>query len=154
MPETERNLEIMRDLYERYTRGDDVEDLLGNLADDVVWRSIGPPDEIRFAKPCVGCDGVRGYFRMLAEDWEMISYQVNEMIGQGDRVVVLADCCFCNRQTGKLVATPKADVFRLRGGKIVEFCEFYDSAAVADAAKQVEEPETWPDPTLSSDNSS
>lgn len=151
MSDTERNLEMMRDLYERYTRGDDIEELLGHLADDVVWRSVGPPDRVRFAKPCVCRDDVLGFFQTLAEDWEMISYKVNEMIGQGDRVVVLSDACFSNRHTGKLVATPKADVFRLRDGMIVEFCEFYDSAAVVDAA--TEAPEPWSEVPLAGDPS-
>lgn len=150
MSDTERNLEMMRDLYERYTGGDDIEELLRHLADDVVWRSVGPSDRVRFAKDCHCRDDVRGFFRTLAEDWEMISYRVNEMIGQGERVVVLADACFSHRHTGKLVATPKADVFRLRDGKIVEFCEFYDSAAVVDAAT---EPtlDTWPETPLTGD---
>jgi hypothetical protein len=46
------------------------------------------------------------------------------------------------------VATLKADLFRLRDGRIVEFCEFFDSAAAVEAA--TENGETpWPDSTLS-----
>ena len=150
MPDTDRNLELIRDLYERYTMGDGAECVIESLAHDVVWRSVGPSDRLRFAKVWHGPDGVRAFFKALDEDWEMISYKVGELIGQRDRVVALADVCFCHRQTGKLVATPKADVFRLREGKIVEFCEFFDSAAVAEAATDPS-PVPWPESALSGD---
>jgi ketosteroid isomerase-like protein len=134
MADADRNVELIHGLYERYALGEDVDYLFDHLADDVVWRSIGPSDRLRFARPCQGPDEVREFFAALAEDWEMISFKVNELIGQGDRVVVLSDVCFCHRQTGKLVATPKADVLRVLDGKIAEFREFYDSAAVVEAA--------------------
>jgi ketosteroid isomerase-like protein len=153
MPDTDRNLELIRDLYDRYTMGDGPECIINSLADDVVWRSVGPSDRLGFARPWHGRDGVRGFFDALDEEWEMISYKVGELIGQGDRVVALADVCFCHRQTGKLVATPKADVFRLRDGKIVEFCEFFDSAAVAEAATDTT-PAPWPESALSGDTGS
>ena len=150
MPDADRNVELIRDLYERYTMGDGPEGVLDSLADDVLWRSVGPPNRLPFARSCHGRDGVRAYFRALNQDWEMISYKVNELIGQRDRVVALADACFCHRETGKLVATSKADVFRLRDGKIVEFCEFFDSAAAVEAATDSSDA-PWPEPALSGD---
>jgi ketosteroid isomerase-like protein len=146
--DTDRNVQLIRALYERYTMGDGPECFLENLADDVVWRSVGPPDRLPFARSRRGRDEVREYFRALSEDWEMISYKLNELIGQRDRVVALADVCFCHRRTGKLVATLKADLFRLRDGRIVEFCEFFDSAAAVEAATESDET-PWPDSTLS-----
>jgi hypothetical protein len=150
MPDADRNVELIRDLYERYTMGDGPECILESLADDVVWNSVGPPDRLPFARSRRGRDGVRAYFRALNEDWEMISYKVNELIGQRDRVVALADVCYCHRTTGKLVATAKADVFRLRDGRIIDFCEFYDSAAAVEAASDDSEA-PWSESTLASD---
>jgi uncharacterized protein len=144
--DTERNLDIIRGVYERYTAGD-LEAIISSLASDVVWRSVGPPGQLRFAKVQQGCDGVRAYFQALTEDWEMLGYKVNEFIAQNDRVVALSDACLCHKQTGKIVATPIADVFRLRDGKIVEFCEFFDSAAAVEAATDSEIP-AWPEPSL------
>ena len=147
MPDIDRNIELIRDLYERYAAGEGSECVLERLADDVVWRSVAPPSRLPFARPRRGPDEVREYFQALNEDWEMISYKVNELISQRDRVVVLADVCLCHRQTGRLVATLKADVFRLRDGRIVEFCEFFDSAAAVEAADESSEA-PWPDATL------
>lgn len=150
MSSTDRNVELIRDLYERYSMGDGAECVLDGLADDVLWRSVGPPSRLPFARSYHGRDGVRAYFRALNQDWEMISYKVNELIGQHDRVVALADVCFCHRRTGKLVATLKADVFRLRDGKIIEFCEFFDSAAAVEAASDRDEV-LWAESALAGD---
>jgi len=150
VPDTEGNIELIRDLYERYAAGDGPECLLERLADDVVWRSVAPPEHLPFAKPRRGREEVRAYFQALLEDWEMMSYKVNEVIGQRDRVVALADVCFCHRGTGRLVATLKADVFRLRDGRIVEFCEFFDSAAAVEAASESGDA-AWPDAPLTGD---
>jgi hypothetical protein len=65
-------------------------------------------------------------------------------------VVALADACFCHRKTGKLVATAKADVFRLRDGRIVDFCEFFDTAAAVEAATENSEA-PWPESGLPGD---
>ena len=48
------------------------------------------------------------------------------------------------------MATPKADVFRLRDGRIVEFCEFFDSAAAVEAATDSSDA-PWPESALSGD---
>jgi ketosteroid isomerase-like protein len=58
----------------------------------------------------------------------MIHYTVDELIAEGDRVVMLGSCGWKNRRTGIVVQTPKADFLRLEGGKVVEFFEFFDTA--------------------------
>jgi hypothetical protein len=150
MPDADRNVELIRQLYERYTMGDGADCILDHLADEVVWRSVGPPDRLPFARSRHGRDEVRAYFRALNHDWEMISYRINELIGQRDRVVALADVCFCHRATGKLVATAKADVFRLREGRIVDFCEFFDTWAAVEAATDTSAA-SWPEDPLTGD---
>jgi uncharacterized protein len=150
VPDIDRNIELIRDLYERYAAGEGAECVLERVADDVVWRSVGPPDRLPFARSRRGRDEVREYFQALSEDWELISCKVNELIGQRDRVVALTDVCFCHRRTGKLVATLKADLFRLRDGRIVEFCEFFDTAAAVEAATEDSEA-PWPESALTGD---
>ena len=59
----------------------------------------------------------------------MLDYTADEFVAQGDRVVMLGSCEWKHRGTGKTVKTPKADVIRMRDGKIVDFMEFYDTAA-------------------------
>ena len=51
-----------------------------------------------------------------------------QYIAEDDRVVVIGSVKWKNRETGKSVETGKVDVFRMRDGKIIEFCEFFDTA--------------------------
>jgi hypothetical protein len=64
----------------------------------------------------------------------MVDWQTKEFIAQGDRVVVLVNCTWKFKKTGQVVSTPKADVWRMKDGKAVEFYEYYDTAQVHAAA--------------------
>lgn len=125
------NVAKLRHVYRRWhdTRGGSVQDWLDVMADDATLRSLsGGADEMPYTAARSGKDGVAAYFAGLAVDWEMIHYTADEFIEQGDRVVVLGTCAFRFRKTGKVVESPKVDVFRFRDGKVVEAVEFFDTA--------------------------
>ena len=121
----------LREVYQQWnaTRGGSVQDWLDLMADDVAMRSL--PDgghEMPFTKARDGKAQAAAYFAGLVADWEMIHFTPVEFIAQGDRVVVLSKVAFRFRKTGKVVESPKADVFRFRDGLIVECAEFFDTA--------------------------
>ena len=60
----------------------------------------------------------------------MLDWKVEKYIAQGDRVVVISRITWRFKKTGKVVSTPKADVWRLANGKAVEYFEYYDTAQV------------------------
>ena len=110
------------------TKGGSVAEWMALMADDVVMR--GPSGAgLEFAGCCTGKEAAGAYFTGLATEWEMIHFIPEEFIAQGDRVVVLSKVSFRSRRTGKVAESPKADVFRFRDGQIVEFFEFFDTAA-------------------------
>ena len=74
------------------------------------------------------------YFKGLLADWEMIHYTTGDFIAEGERVAMLGSTGWRNRKTGRVVDTPKADFWTFRDGKIVEFHELYDTAALIGAA--------------------
>jgi ketosteroid isomerase-like protein len=99
------------------------------IADDIIWHSLpGVVPELAPSEPLRGKAAVARYFSELVQSWEMVRYTVDHFIAQGDRVAMLRQCTWKSRTTGKVVETPKADFFRFREGKIVEFWEFYDTA--------------------------
>jgi len=65
----------------------------------------------------------------------MINYKTGAFIADGDWVAMRGSTAWKNRATGRVVDTPKADFWRFRNGKVVEFHEFYDTAALYDAAR-------------------
>jgi ketosteroid isomerase-like protein len=105
------------------------------MADDVELRSLadGAPG-IDFSQARHGIAQAKKYLEELTRDWEMLSYDVEDYVAQGDRVVAIVSTSWRNKRTRKAVTTPKIDVWRLREGKIVEFAEYFDTAKVLAAA--------------------
>jgi uncharacterized protein len=58
-----------------------------------------------------------------------------EFIAEGDRVAVLGSTAWRNSKTGRAVDTAKADFWTFRDGKVVEFHELYDTAALIAGAR-------------------
>jgi ketosteroid isomerase-like protein len=111
------------------SKGKDHEKWLELMSDHVVFRSLaGGSPGMEFTKECHSKDDVRGYFDGLYKDWEMIHYSPEQYIAVGENIAVRGTCGFKNRQTKKILQTPKADFFRFENDKIVEFFEFYDTA--------------------------
>ncbi len=134
----EGNVAVLKQAYRAWNENKEkaFEHWTNLIADDVQWRSIaeGAP-EMKFTRCCTSKDDVLRYFRELASDWEMVHFTPSEFIAQGDRVVMLGQCAWKHRATGKVVETPKADIFRMKDSKIVEFYEFYDTALAYAGAK-------------------
>jgi ketosteroid isomerase-like protein len=131
------NLAFLKDYYKKWgeTKGGNFDEIIQNLADDVVWRSIANGLQgLNFAKEPLTKPAVRGYFENLFRDWELVFFDVERFIGQGNSVVVLAECSFRHRRTGKSFMSPKADVWDFRRGKVVGFCEFFDTASAIRSA--------------------
>jgi ketosteroid isomerase-like protein len=75
------------------------------------------------------------YIAGLTTDWEMIFYRIDEYLAQDDRVVAIGSTSWRNKRTGKIVLTPKVDIWRMKDGKAVQFSEFYDTAKLIAAAQ-------------------
>mgnify|MGYP001793603572 CR=1 FL=1 len=134
--EENENIKILRDSYRLWSeRNPEAAHRWMELLDDKIqWRSLadGAPG-MEFTSACDCKEGVAKYFEELGKNWDMIQYRVDEFIAQGDRVVALSNCEWKNKKTGKTVKSLKADVFRMKNSKIVEFFEFYDTAKAYNA---------------------
>jgi ketosteroid isomerase-like protein len=137
MSDEARNVEILSEAYSRWhgTKGGSVDHWMSIVADNIQFGSLpegAPP--VRFAKSYTSRDALRGYFEGLLSDWEMIHYTVDEFVAQGECVFMRGSTAWRNKRTGKSVDTPKADFWRFRNGKAVEFYEYFDTARVFAAA--------------------
>ena len=122
-------LEVVQTAYDRYLNGD-LDGLLANIAEDVSWRSIGPLAAIPWAGDHRGHGEVRRFFECLGGLVAIESYEIKRFIAQDDSVVVHSDVVARMRNGGVSVRFDKCDIFRVRDGKIAEFIEFVDTAAV------------------------
>ena len=118
------------------SKGGSVKGWLDLMVDDVKCYSLaGGAPGAEFTAAITSKKDFERYFKGLLEDWEMINYKTGEFIAEGDRVAMRGSTAWRNRKTGKVVDTPKADFWTFREGKIVEFHEFYDTAALIAAAQ-------------------
>jgi ketosteroid isomerase-like protein len=132
-----KNVDILKEAYARWhdSKGGSVDHWMGLVADDIQFGSLpegAPP--VAFATRYTNRDALRGYFEGLLSDWEMIHYTVDEFVAQGECVFMRGSTAWRNKRTGKAVDTPKADFWRFRDGKAVEFYEYFDTARVFAAA--------------------
>jgi ketosteroid isomerase-like protein len=110
------------------SKGSDPQPWFALIDDRVELRSVLHPDlpddlaAIRTSRA-----GVEEYFATIGRDWEMVSFDVERLIDGGDDVVMVGRCAFRNRATGRLVDTPKVDVWRFEDGRAVSYLEMFDS---------------------------
>jgi ketosteroid isomerase-like protein len=69
------------------------------------------------------------YFQTLGRDWEMIEFRTERFVDDDDDVVMIGRCAWRNRATGRIVDTPKVDIWHFEDGKAVTFLEMFDSLA-------------------------
>jgi ketosteroid isomerase-like protein len=105
------------------------------LADDAVWRSIANGlHGLSFAREPLTKANVRTYFENLFKDWELVFFDVERMVAQANTVVVISEASFRHRRTGKSFMSPKVDIWDFKRGKVVAFCEYFDTASAIRSA--------------------
>src|SRR6185503_20392357 len=122
----------LRDAYALWsqsagTRSDQWIDL---LSDGIEMRSVltpDLPDDLAAIRRTLS--GALEYFQTVARDWEMVHFTVDRFVDGGDDVVMVGRCAWRNRATGRIVDTPKVDVWHFENGSAVSFLEMFDSLA-------------------------
>ena len=132
-----RNVTILKEAYALWitTKGASADHWMSIVADEIKFGSLaqGAPGAA-YLTAYQRREELAQYFAGLQRDWELLEYTYEHFVAQGDRVVMLGHCSYRNRNTQKIVATPKVDSWRFANGKAVEFYEYYDTAQVRDAA--------------------
>jgi hypothetical protein len=132
------NISILRKAYTEWagTKAASIECWASIIADDARLTSLADGvAELPFTRKRAGRSEIIEYLEGLTNEWEMLSYDVDEFVAQDDRVVALGSTAWRNKLTGRVAATPKIDVWRMRDGKVTEFSEFYDTARLYEASR-------------------
>jgi len=124
---SQENVEIVRELWEAYSRGD-IDRVIALSDPYVVLVTLEEG-------PLYGPDAVRANYARWMEAWrEEPETTVEEVIGNGDHVVVIA--CFRGRGRGSgvRVAERLYEVYTLRNGRVLRVDEFSDRDQALEAA--------------------
>lgn len=118
------------------TKGHSSEAWMAILEDEIVFRSLamGEARGAAFTAPKSRRDEIQSYFDGLRAEWEMIDFRIDHYIEDGDMVAAVGWNAWRNKATGKIFESPKVDVWRFKGDKVVAFSEFYDTAKIFAAA--------------------
>lgn len=128
----QEHIRTVREAYSSFKNGD-IEGLLEALTDDVEWITPGPPDIMPVAGKRRGRKQVAQFFTALEELEDVQSFEVEEVIAQGDKVVAMIKYRGRVKATGKPVESDLVHVFSFDQGKVKRFREYFDTAAVLDA---------------------
>ena len=123
--------DVVRRQYLASAAGD-LDALRATMAPDVEWTEMaGFPLAGTYRTP----EGVTAnVMEILGRDWEGWAAHDDTYVVEGESVVVLARYTATHRVTGKTLNARVAHHFVVRGGLIVRFEQFVDTALVAEAA--------------------
>lgn len=131
---SEQNIAFVRGLYEAFGRGD-VPAVLAGFDQNIEWNeSEGMPYGGQYHGPDAVAENV---FGPVTSDFDEFSVAPDEILADGERVVVLLTYRGVAKESGKKLHMHAAHAWIVRDGKIATFRQLADSATM-NAALAVE----------------
>lgn len=122
------SVQILKDLYEAFGRGD-IPAVLGKLDASLEWREAEGNPYRPTGEPWIGPQAVlENLFARLGSEWDGFTVTPREFHGAGDTVVVEGRYTGTFTATGKQLDAQVCHVWKLRGGKVVSFQQYVDTA--------------------------
>ena len=133
MEATERtNLQVVKNVYTGFAAGD-MDAVLKDMSEMIVWMHPGKPDQIPFAGKFEGKAGVSRFFEIVFEQIDVLEQNIKSFLDGGDRVIVIGYEHMRVKNTGREYQSNWIHMYTLTDGKIVAFEEFIDTAELVSA---------------------
>ena len=131
MSDNYRNLEIVRDLYARFSAGE-ISSILELLSPDVEWCEPENP-----FNPAAGTrrghDGFLDWANIGNNAEEILVLEPRQMLTNDESVAVVGYIKCLARQTGKTYESDFVHLITIRNKLVVKFQEFFDTYAAGEA---------------------
>jgi ketosteroid isomerase-like protein len=128
------NTETVGEIYAAFGRGD-VPFILDQLADGVSWDERLPDYGVPYLEPGSGRDHVAQFFQRVGTGLKFSKFEVEDVVGSGDKVVVLVAAEGTHIATGKSFVDYEAHIWTFGAdGKVTAFVHLVDRKAHAEAA--------------------
>ena len=124
---SEANVKTVQGMYAAFGKGD-IPTILAALDPKVEWWEA---ENFIYAdnNPYVGPDGVlNGVFMRIGTEWENFAVTPKEVLDAGETIVGHGYYSGTYRQNGKPVRAQFAHLFTFRGGKVIKFQQYTDTA--------------------------
>ncbi len=122
---------IVLKIYEDFSQGN-ITAILKHFDDDIELM-LHAPEGTPFKKTFHGRDGAADFLKTIAEHLDVQDFSTEDIIAQGDKVVVLGHERVRVKTTEKIYNAHWAHVWTVRSGKIVKLVEYTDTAVIAEA---------------------
>ena len=131
---SEKNIDVVRTLYEAAARRDDATPF-EVYAEDIVFDISNSRRVALALRPTYhGHEGVREYWRENVSAFGEIDFEVKELIDAGDQVLAVIRERAVGRASGVPVETTHLAVHTLSGGKVIQVQMFDDPQQAREAA--------------------
>jgi len=127
----QENTRLVQQAYQSVKTGD-IQAFLNSLAGDIHWQ-LPEMENVPFAGEWQGRDQVGRFLNKVFEVQDIVEFEPEEFIAQGDKVVVLGRFTMRIKATGRDFGSNWAHVWTVRGGKVTRFYEYVDTSAVSRA---------------------
>ncbi|MGA9768018.1 MAG: nuclear transport factor 2 family protein [Blastocatellia bacterium] len=127
----QENTHLVQKFYQSMKAGD-IQSLLNSLARDVQWK-LPEMENVPFAGKWQGREGVEQFFGKVSEVQDVVEFEPEEYIAQGNKIVVLGRFTMRIKATGRNVSSIWAHVWEVENGQITRFYEYVDTAVVSSA---------------------
>ncbi len=121
------NTKIVQKTYELFKSGD-ISALLDMYSEDIDWQ-LPEVENLPFTGKRKGREAVADFFQSVNETQDVLAFNPQEFVAQGDKVVVLGDYSWQVKETGREYSSDFAHVVTVRDGKVIGFKEYMDTAA-------------------------
>jgi uncharacterized protein len=125
------NVRLVQRAYRTFGAGE-VQAFLNLLAPDITWH-LPEMSRVPFSGTWRGHEGVRKFLGTLASTQEVLEFQPERFVAQGETVIALGRFAMRVNSTGRTSRSEWAHVWTVRNGEITEFREYVDTAAVSAA---------------------
>jgi uncharacterized protein len=121
------NVQLMRDLYDAFGRGD-IAAVLGAMDPDMAWREAEGNPYQPSGTPWRGPDAItQNLFIKLATEWDGFAVHPGQFHDAGPTVVVEGRYTGTYKQTGRKLDAQVCHVWQIRDGKVTSFQQFVDT---------------------------
>jgi ketosteroid isomerase-like protein len=128
---SEENVEVVRSAFAVVIIPGDPRGMIAACDPGFEMHLVAPGGgPARYAGP----EGIREFFRDVAESWESFRFEATDIRDLGDSVLVLGDVRGCGRGSGVQVDDRWAWIVELRDGRAISLRGFVDEHEALEAA--------------------
>lgn len=117
-----------------YFKNGDINSLTGLMSKEISWI-LPEIENVPFSGKRQGIEKVKEFFSILLEAQDVVEFNTEEFIAQGDKVVALGNYQWRTKD-GNQFGGDFAHVFTVQEGTVAEFHEYMDTASAAAAYKK------------------